>query len=861
MKKALIGIISAMLLSPYTAFAQSDLLPDIEEFPVLDYEADDYIELFADAEVWDGTSTQAVSPDEQGVYHITNAAQLAWLSDYINADGSDGMYKKTVSLDADIDLGGQSWVPIGAYTAHPFVGTFLGNGHTVSGLNFDATSYNDAGLFGSVLGNIEGLKVVTVEQGIDTQLSEKNNAIGILAGSVDSRKFAYNEHVLTGSITDCSVSGKLTVNNSSIGLPYYVGGVVGKTGAETVVKACIANAEISALTTVDLNGADEAFVGALTGANYGTLEGVSAGENAAAFAKSANPAVGGVCGFNVGVMRGCTSKAALAFEKTASSYDSYQYISTAGFTKGGANLGGIAGRSCGTVIDCVYNKDINLSGFSVNADAKVNAGGIVGFNSGTVTASKADGSITANLAANTINLGSIAGRSISETKDSVSDIRDCRGGMSLDASSDTATVNLGGIVGESYSLIYGSKTGSENGANAVSIKSPAAVSVNLGGIAGISGGKISGDVVDENVSVSGRGDDKNYSVVSYAGGIVGTGYGDIYMCESKGSVSLNAANSYAGGIAGRLAYDRRYSGLVSAPVEDTDENADSRAALEKSASYAKVSGANVAGLCANLAYADVSQCLAGGELSGNLAVGMVISAREFKLSDCSMTAKLAKSADGKTYLLLHTANGDAAKNVLKNLYLAPISDANDQTVLPNMDAVTISDYFCAGDFSLDKAAAFDFYNVWAIDNGAPVLRTHTDGYSTSSAALSDYNANRLYFRAELENPVVGERVYIALYDKQGRFKDAISGLCVASEDDKTAQSNLVINYSNTAAYADLEYSYMYWTFTDFYDPDTWAPAEDIPVSYKVFTWAKDGSMKPVSGAKSIDIVYEASKVE
>ena len=86
----------------------------------------------------------------------------------------DGEYNdKTdavVSLDADLDLTGVAWKPIGSVFAadgtlqHYFSGKFYGNGHTISNLDFSAnygkTDYPSFGLFSEVYGaEISGLTI------------------------------------------------------------------------------------------------------------------------------------------------------------------------------------------------------------------------------------------------------------------------------------------------------------------------------------------------------------------------------------------------------------------------------------------------------------------------------------------------------------------------------------------------------------------------------------------------------------------------------------------------------------------------------------------------------------------------------
>lgn len=95
------------------------------------------------------------SQDENGYYLIESAEHLKWFRDQVNAseheqvdtngDGQINMDDDTVvrlnaKLTTDIDLGGESWTPIGEYNngEEPdevrFGGYFDGQGHVIKGL-------------------------------------------------------------------------------------------------------------------------------------------------------------------------------------------------------------------------------------------------------------------------------------------------------------------------------------------------------------------------------------------------------------------------------------------------------------------------------------------------------------------------------------------------------------------------------------------------------------------------------------------------------------------------------------------------------------------------------------------------------
>lgn len=158
----------------------------------------------------------ALNPDEDGAYHITDADGLRALADIV--DGGYDFSGKTVVLDKDIDLGGESsqWNPIGSFGSDetnklPFNGTFDGGGNTISGLYID-TKESFAGLFAYIgeNGKVQNLAV-------SGTVNAHANSGGIAA---------YNY----GTISNCYADVDVTIKLS------YAGGVAGNSGG--VVKNC-----------------------------------------------------------------------------------------------------------------------------------------------------------------------------------------------------------------------------------------------------------------------------------------------------------------------------------------------------------------------------------------------------------------------------------------------------------------------------------------------------------------------------------------------------------------------------------------------------------------------------------------------
>ncbi len=98
-------------------------------------------------EVTVGAAEAPTVNEETGVVEIANASQLISFAADVNA-GND--YKgKTVVLTANINLKNGAWTPIGSQDL-PFMGTFDGQGHTISNLYIRALDTDCVGLFGFI---------------------------------------------------------------------------------------------------------------------------------------------------------------------------------------------------------------------------------------------------------------------------------------------------------------------------------------------------------------------------------------------------------------------------------------------------------------------------------------------------------------------------------------------------------------------------------------------------------------------------------------------------------------------------------------------------------------------------------------
>lgn len=228
-------------------------------------------------------------------FSISTAADLAGLAKLVNEGVDDGdpvdFTNKTITLTEDIMLNDKvlegygalvestdaltSWTPIGNKD-NPFLGTFDGNGKTVSGVYIEYRGDNaDLGLFG-YLGEGGVIKNVGVEDSYVGVAVGYGADVGGVCG-YNSFSSSISNSYNTGSVTggdDAKVGGVCGSSNGFISNSYNIGSVEGTGTAALVGGVCGKN--------------DDARVGSKISNCYnaGSVEGVESAQ------------VGGVCGYN-----------------------------------------------------------------------------------------------------------------------------------------------------------------------------------------------------------------------------------------------------------------------------------------------------------------------------------------------------------------------------------------------------------------------------------------------------------------------------------------------------------------------------------------------------------------------------------
>ena len=158
---------------------------------------------------------------------ITTVDELLQFAKAVDKGEYDDKTDAVVSLDADLDLTGVAWTPIGSVFAadgtllHYFSGKFYGNGHTISNLdfseNYGKTEYPSFGFFSEVYGaEISGL---TIQGKLDVSNSAPvffGTVAGVAADSkifdcVSDVSFTDTDKYINGTVAMCGYAINSTI--------------------------------------------------------------------------------------------------------------------------------------------------------------------------------------------------------------------------------------------------------------------------------------------------------------------------------------------------------------------------------------------------------------------------------------------------------------------------------------------------------------------------------------------------------------------------------------------------------------------------------------------------------------------------
>ena len=202
----------------------------------------------------------AFAENEQSIkISITTVDELLQFAKAVDNGEYDDKTDAVVSLDADLDLTGVAWTPIGSVFAadgtllHYFSGKFYGNGHTISNLNFSENygkeAYPSFGFFSEIYG--AEISSLTIQGKLDVSNSAPvffGTVAGVAADSkisdcVSDVSFMDTDKYINGTVAMCGYAINSTIehcqNKGNFSVmkdtsQFWMGGIAGLAENSTV---------------------------------------------------------------------------------------------------------------------------------------------------------------------------------------------------------------------------------------------------------------------------------------------------------------------------------------------------------------------------------------------------------------------------------------------------------------------------------------------------------------------------------------------------------------------------------------------------------------------------------------------------
>lgn len=268
----------------------------------------------------DGKVSDPQPETEKEIFYIKAASDMLGFSKKCHVNSWSKNVR--VELMTDIDLEGSGFEPISTFS-----GIFEGNGHTITGFDYEGTGYSD-GLFryNDKTGVIRNLNV---EGSLTSQAEEKllGGICGENAGTIQNCSFrgkvsgkiqvggiaGYN--MPSGTITKCLNEGEIVGN-------YSIGGIAGEN--EGVITDCSNKGNIND-THEWINKTEQE-------SNIDNLQDLLSGNRSTNMELGKD--IGGIAGRSKGLLSSCTNEGVVGYEHA------------------GYNVGGIAGRQSGVLSKC-----------------------------------------------------------------------------------------------------------------------------------------------------------------------------------------------------------------------------------------------------------------------------------------------------------------------------------------------------------------------------------------------------------------------------------------------------------------------------------------------------------------------------
>ena len=479
----------------------------------------------------------------------------------------------------------------------------------------------------------------------------------------------------------------------------------------------------------------------------------------------------GLFGYSRGMIKnlGMTDGSVSSTSTSTSSY-SYSY----------SYAGGIAGYNGGTISNC-YNAGRVSASSSSSSSSYV--GGIAGYNGGTIRDCYNTGSVsaTATSTSSSSHAGGIAGYNGGT-------ISNCynTGSASASVSASSSDSFAGGIAGDNS---YGGtirdcyNTGSVS-ATATSTSS----SSHAGGIAGHNSGTISNCYNTGSVSST-----ASYSS-SYVGGIAGYNGGTISNCYNTGSVSATAtstsSSSRAGGIAGYNGYD----GTIS--------NCYNTGSVSSSSSYSYAGG--IAGLNFNGGNGGtIRNCYNAGSVSASSSsrsnAGGIAGWNDGTIRDCYNIGSISSSSYAGGIAGYNREGGTISNCYYLNIIAKGVGGGTDNTVSCTLKQMTQQDTF----------VGFDFDTVWTMEGNEdylyPELQNVPMQFEKELASISVTPPTKTeYLEGKEQLDVTGGKLTLTYNNGTTEEIDLAADMVSGFDNAKVGKQTLTVTYQGKTTTLEVE---------------------------------------------------------
>ena len=203
---------------------------------------------------------------------ITTVDELLEFAKAVDNGEYDDKTDAVVSLDADLDLTGVAWTPIGSVFAadgtlqHYFSGKFYGNGHTISNLdfseNYGKTEYPSFGFFSEVYG--AEISSLTIQGKLDVSNSDPvffGSVAGVAADSkifdcISDVSFTDTDKYINGTVAMCGYAINSTIeycqNKGDFSVmkdtsQFWMGGIAGL-AENSIIQYCANTGDMTSWT-------------------------------------------------------------------------------------------------------------------------------------------------------------------------------------------------------------------------------------------------------------------------------------------------------------------------------------------------------------------------------------------------------------------------------------------------------------------------------------------------------------------------------------------------------------------------------------------------------------------------------------